>query len=387
MAEKKPASGSDKKPVQETQESLYKKACAKLAADELIVQPEYRISNFQLAAAMFEEVGDYLDAPDKARYCRDEVERAKANAGETRYAAAVFRMKDVTGGQGEWEHLAAEFEALGDYKDAKEKAALCEEEIKTLKRRHKTKVRVWIAVLVLLAGLAAAAYYSGLYRYVKARVAMENGNYASAEKMFRSMPGFLDSDMYAKESLEQALRKTAVGAEITFGKYKWKILERSDDCVRMIASDIGSTHLFYRAPFHDRFEEVSWEDCSLREWLNTQVLEEIFDDAQRERLVLQKSEPSANAAYGTAYAGETQDYVTILSCEEIQSEKYSKSLESLGHDYWVRTPGNSMDCAAYISADHALREYGMPVNDEQMMVRPVILVSINPEENGKSISG
>lgn len=174
--------------------------------------------------------------------------------------------------------------------------------------------------------------------------------------------------------MDAALAKTKVGSDLKFGQYKWKVLERKDGNVRLIAADIGSSHLFYRVVFNRLPEETTWESSSLRAWLNTEILEEIFTDNQRDRLMLQVSESSENSRYGTKYAGETEDYLTILSAEDIESERYAQSINELGHDYWLRTPGSTMESASYLNSDHEIRYYGVPVNDESMMVRPVILV-------------
>lgn len=373
MAEKKPAGSSEKKTVYETQESLYAKAMAKLAADELIIQPAYRISNLKAAAAMFDEVGDYLDAPSKADFCRKAMEEAKKQGVRTKYDAAVYRM-ECAETSGEWEHLAKEFGELGRYEDSEEKAAYCTGRANALERKRKVFLGTLAGIAALIVILAAVSYYSGFYRYVKGRVLLRAGSYISAEEIFESLPGFLDSDIFAERSMDAALARTKVGSDLKFGKYKWKVLERKDGAVRLIAADIGKDHIFYRMPFSDTQKEVTWKDSSLRSWLNSQVLEDIFTDRERTRLLLQTSDASANAEYGTAYPDPAEDYLTLLSVEEINSGIYAQSIDELGHDYWLRTPGHSLECAAFVTAEHTVRGYGVPVTDEQMMVRPVILV-------------
>ena len=381
MADKKSAGGAgntEKKPVYETQESLYQKAMAKLAADDLIVQPAYKISNYKTAAAMFAEVGDYLDAPEKAAWCNEAAGKAQELAREAKYHAAAYRM-EMAQTAGEWEHLAKEFEQLKDYRDAAQKATLCRDREHKLERKQKSVMSCVLAVLAALIVAAGAAHYTGFFRYVKGRFWLQAGSYETAGQLFEGMPGFLDSDRLAEKCLLLKLRKTKIGADVSFGTCKWKILDREKGQVRLIASDIGSEHLFHAAAFHKTREAVSWETSSLREWLNTEVLETIFTDAQREMLVLQESGPSENALYGTSYPQKTQDYLTLLSAEEIESGKYAQGIGELGHDYWLRTPGNAMDCVAYMNSDHVIRAYGVPADDADMMVRPVILVRYGTE--------
>ena len=364
---------SAKKTIYESQESLYQKAVAKMRADELIVQPAYKISNYLLAASMFEEVGDYLDAPGKAMECRKAAQKAEEESIKIRYEAADFRMKTARFPD-EWRHLAEEFEAVGDYKDAVSKARLCRDQIgKDQKKRKLTGV---ILGIILAAAAAAGCWiwFSGFYRYAKGLFYMKGRQYTAAADVFAGMDGYMESSRYEQECRAKALLAAEVGDDVFYGIYKWKVLSRDDSVVTMIAAGIGSDHPFYRQPFDKDGGETDWAGSSLREWLNGEALELCFSEADRSHLVLQTSAPSHNEDYGTAYEETTEDYLTLLTAEEAEEEKTRALLESLSQNYWLRTPGHTMDTAALMDGGHIVRTYGLPTDDDQMMVRPVIRV-------------
>ena len=375
MADKKEKS-SAKKPIYESQESLYEKAMAKLKADELIVQPAYKISNFQLAASMFEEVGDYLDAPERAAWCQEAAVKAEEESSIARYDAAVFRIKDARL-EDEWDHLAREFESLGEYRDAPEKAKVCRENLAQITRGKRVRSTIILCIAAVIAAAGIIAYATGFYRYVQGYVNMKGKSYTSAAETFKSMPGFLNSDTLAAECTRKALAASPVGKDVPIGDYKWKIIGRDDDgIVTLIAADVNGKHPCYRAVFQEGGGETTWADSSLRAWLNGEALETFFPagSEMRDYLVLYESLPSRNERYQTVYEETTQDYLTLLSTEEAQDPKMMKYLKNLSHSYWLRTPGGSMELAAYIDGEQVIRFFGAPTDDPDMMVRPVIRI-------------
>ena len=363
----------------ESQESLYEKALAKLKADEQIVQHKYRIDNALLAASMFESVGDYLDAPQLAKECRKRADKAREDEKVYIYETACRREKQAVDA-GEWEKALEGFEKIRDYRDAAEHEKHCRERVNALRRRGKAiKTAVLSLAGVVLIG-AVIGFFTGFFRYVSGIIYMKAGVYASAEGVFEKMPGYLDADKYRQECIYGQIREGRAGDEVPYGDKDWKILAIDGTQYTMIASNIGEDNIFYSAPFSEDAEDkaadgeagAAWKDSSLRAWLNGEVLETIFTQEERDRLVLQTSAPSENNEYGTAYPDETEDYLTILSVQE--AEEYMDQLKSLGNDWWLRTPGHDLQSAAFITARHTIHLYGMNVSEQEMAVRPVIRV-------------
>ena len=87
----------------------------------------------------------------------------------------------------------------------------------------------------------------------------------------------------------------------------WRILRRKGKEALLI-SEKGLA----AKPYHTKREHVTWEDCSLRKWLQTEFLEEAFTEEERSLIV-----PTRNWTHYEGKAGIlTEDTVFILSLEE-----------------------------------------------------------------------
>ena len=370
MADKK----KDKKVSYESQESLYKKAVAKMNADEVIVLHQYRIDNDLLAASMFDDVGDYLDAPDLAQECRRRAQQARADEKVYIYKTATRREKEAED-VSEWEKVAEQYESLGDYKDAAERAEKCRVTVRKLQGKSRAKKYTGLTVVILLAAALLTGKITGFTDYMMGFAYMKAGVYASAADIFEKMPGFLKADRYHQLCEEMRVVTGKPGNEVAYGQSRWKILSIDGSVYTMIASAVGEQHIFYHVPFNKEGGETTWADSSLRAWLNGEILETLFNEEERSRLLVQTSAPTENPLYGTAYTQETQDYLTLPSIED--AEQYANLFKALGNECWLRTPGKGMDSAAFLSGAHVVRTYGADVSDDQMLARAMIKVDFS----------
>ena len=365
------ANSKDNKPIYASQKQLYEKAVQKMNADRVIVQHAYKIDNYKIAAAMFDEVGDYLDAKEMAQRCRDLIEETKEDEKAVAYQRCVDRMKDSSTFEDieKVKKLEGQLQALPGYKDADKLREKCTAHINRVQRKGRFKTRTTLGILLALVVLAGIGIHTGYLKYMAGVAIMKYGKYGYAEKIFRSMPGYRDADEYVQRNEIRKLLKAEVDTQVRFGDFKWLILEADEKELLMMAVQ-GSSYGTSGQPFDAELKETSWKDCSLREWLNTEVYENAFSDAERECIIPQTLTGSANADYQTAYEEETQDYITLLSMEEM--DKYLPSLQSMSVDFWLRTPGHAMDTAAFFDgASHTVKSYGYPVN-EAITMRPVI---------------
>lgn len=70
-----------------------------------------------------------------------------------------------------------------------------------------------------------------------------------------------------------------------------------------------SKYLLDCKPYHDFPENVTWQDCTLRGWLNHEFLESAFSAEEREKIILSTVKNPA---------GNTQDYIFLLSTDEVE---------------------------------------------------------------------
>lgn len=392
MADKKAAEKTaNKEALIETQESLYKKAVTKIEAAPFIVQHTYKRENYLLAATMLEQVGDFKDAPELAEKCRKLAEDAAKEEKEWLYCRCCEREEDKNS-VSDWEKIEEDLKRLGDYKDSKSHLKKVQGILKKTRAKQRTGRTMILGLLaVILAGIIAG-YFTGFFRYLFGIGYFYSGQYTNAQAAFEMLEGFMDSEQWAQKSEFAGLKDAGKGDTVIYGDYHWKVLSKRGGKVRLIMVDVsaaseekttgngtvigggGSTADFYSHAYHEASEAVSWKGSSLRSWLNTEVLENHFDENERAHMLLQTCEPDRNEEYGTAYTESTEDYITILSAQE--TEKYAEVISSLSHNWWLRTPGNDMSSAAYYTAKGEVMYYGNRVDEAEMTVRPVITVSL-----------
>ena len=369
------AENAPKKVVYESKEALYAKAVQKMEADQYIVQAAYRVENFRVAASMFEELGDYQDAPGLAMRCRDLADEAEEKGKEVSYQRCVRRLKKKNQKQSILEKVNVELTALGDYKDAPELLENVQQQISISERKKNLKSRIKLLIGAVIIAALFIGYNSGFFYYLEGIAFDRMGQYKEAEKVFSSLQGFLNSDDYVLLEQRRYLENAKEGNEVNFGKYKWKVLRREGSILTLLTSAIGSDHDFYSVKYNETLEDVTWKDCTLRAWLNGEIYQNSFSDMERARIQVQISGYSENSGFGTFYDEETEDYLTLLTLEE--TPDYQKQLNTVGLDYWLRSPGHTYDTAAYISAGrHNRLYYGYPVNSQALAVRPVIKVNV-----------
>ncbi len=96
------------------------------------------------------------------------------------------------------------------------------------------------------------------------------------------------------KSVGFSAEEVKVGDYVTFGSYEqdndkkngkepieWMVLEVDDDKALLL-----SRYLLDRVTYNEVGEEVSWEECSLREWLNKDFYKEAFERSER-KLILE----------------------------------------------------------------------------------------------------
>jgi hypothetical protein len=153
--------------------------------------------------------------------------------------------------------------------------------------------------------------------------------------------------------------------------------------------------------YHDELEDVTWEKCSLRKWLNEEFIFKAFDEQERSRIVKVCNQNRDNPWWGTEGGKATWDRVFALSIEEADkyfddnmdmraavtsyarsphegklgsgvSEKYKTTDGQWTGWWWLRSPGDYSHYAAYVISDGEVYEHGYYVNDSSVSVRPAL---------------
>ena len=218
----------------------------------------------------------------------------------------------------------------------------------------------------------------------------------------------------------------AMESNIYFGNY-WQSVTSEDATEgnkepvmwRVLANDgslfVVSDKNLDCAPYNSSAETVTWENCSLRKWLNSKFLDKAFS-TQEQGAVLESLVVNEDGAKGSEAGADTYDKVYLLSIYEVidpelgfptdwkdqggtrvaLNTEYTKSKRALTNPdmsgaWWLRTPGDAKNAANVFNTGKVFVRGGN-VNNFIFAVRPAMNIDISkvlftsPAEGGK-ISG
>jgi len=190
----------------------------------------------------------------------------------------------------------------------------------------------------------------------------------------------LQFDEEARNQLfEEAEKRTAPLQEtMSFGGYDWLVLDKQGDKALLL-----SEYVLEVLPYHTSFTDITWEKCSLREYLNGEFYNK-FGDEDKARILDTLVVNDDNPAYGTDGGNDTNDKVFLLSFDEMQKyfiDDYSRMAFNPDGTYadwwWLRTPGFNSDCAAAVQ-EGSLFLHGATVYDVNngVGVRPAMWITL-----------
>jgi len=317
------------------------------------------------AIAAFEQAGDYSDAAEQIKATRYQEGKAKQTAQD-------------------WDGALAAFNQVGDYSD--------------------------VAVQI------QETYYQ------KAKCCYDSGDYAEAYKAYWKIPGYKDVDSQlstddhllaaaATREAKLAPYKT-VGSIVTYGQYEQdNNIGNGPEEIEWIVLDVqdGKSLLLSRygldaKPYNTEYKDITWEECSLRAWLNNDFLKGAFTPTEQSAILLTAVDNSKSQEYSdwsTGGENNTQDHLFLLSYAEankyldvtrgddnntksrVAPTAYAKAYtndnnktadgEAAGW-WWLRSPGYSQYHAAIVRNDGSLDCYY--VNDVYSVARPAFWLNL-----------
>lgn len=193
-----------------------------------------------------------------------------------------------------------------------------------------------------------------------------------------------------------------VGGTYYFGSYEqngnysdgaeriaWRVLAIEDGAALLVSDKILDAYAY-----HELFNDTTWENCTLRVWLNNNFYHAAFSDSEKDQILIKSMPSDENPRQNLPKAGgATKDRVFILSASEI-NEYFTANYErtAYGTEYamrqgiyinndlyaswwWARTPGKTNKWAVRIRSSGEVDYEGSYVNSKNGGIRPAIWLS------------
>ena len=195
-------------------------------------------------------------------------------------------------------------------------------------------------------------------------------------------------------------QSATVGDILTFGRYPQTASGTDSTPIEWIVLDVeGSKALLLskygldEKPYNTEEIEITWEQCSMRKWLNGEFLNQAFSSEERSKIIRVKISNPDNPSFDTEGGSDTDDQVFLLSIDEAKkyfatgdarktkSTAYAKINGVWTNDsgycfWWLRSPGYDQSLAAYVDSDGGVYVFGYSVSNDYYAVRPAFWLNL-----------
>ncbi len=194
------------------------------------------------------------------------------------------------------------------------------------------------------------------------------------------------------------------GIDRDYGKspIEWIVLKEFEDGrILVISSEVLDCQ-----KYEEEFEEylMTWENCSLRKWLNTTFLNDAFSPKDQEKILEVTNKTEDNAKFGASGGADTSDKIFLLSLEEVNRyfllDEYFSTSTCYATKYarargvevsregcckwWLRTPGlqeyGRSPQETYIDCRGQVKLFGYDMRFSFVGVRPAMMIDRNKLE-------
>ncbi len=210
------------------------------------------------------------------------------------------------------------------------------------------------------------------------------------------------------------LENAEVGDYVTFGTYEqdnnlgngaeaieWLVLDKQDGKVLLL-----SKYALDAKPYNETDTAVTWENCTLRSWLNSEFYRTAFSEKERSAIAETLVRNADNPMYGTEGGNDTRDKVFLLSigeattyfdsdpdaCDPARRAKVTEYAKAQGGfayseaedgwygtteydgngEWWLRSPGVDSGSVAGVNYYGYVGRYGGDVDYGSYVVRPAL---------------
>ena len=177
---------------------------------------------------------------------------------------------------------------------------------------------------------------------------------------------------------------------------KWRVLSVDEDDAFLLADQNLDCQ-----PYNETDKSVTWENCTLRTWLNSTFVSNAFSEEEQEAIQNTEVVNKNNLYWNMGEENNTIDAVYLLSIAEVADVTYgfdskwnesSKTREAQNTAYakecgewksanagwrWLRSPGHLTSSAAYVDSSGVVSSTGANVYCYNVAVRPVLHLKLS----------
>lgn len=190
----------------------------------------------------------------------------------------------------------------------------------------------------------------------------------------------------------------SVGSVIKFGNYPQNRKNKKKPIEwRVLAVEGGKALLISQyaldcKKYDEERKNTSWEECTLRKWLNNDFINSAFSDTEQSLILLSKATADKHPKYDTNQGFDTDDKIFLLSAKE--AEQYFKNDEDRKCNptkfavnngayedkgqcwWWLRSLGYDTYLATMVCTDGSVGYCGCNVHDVDGSVRPALWINL-----------
>lgn len=385
-------------------------ACMAAASDE---------DAYRSASQKFLLLGSYKDSSSRREQC---LQRADRIIADRRQREEIKRKEDIYSRAEKRMRLGTVegcnsairlYESIPGYRSSAAQISECRRKIEEIKakeaarqvavekaKKKAKKIAIIAAPIVCVCIVLVIVLTTVIIPKQKCNKALdmiESGDYQQALILLKSLP-----QKYIQSVESLMLAKAIPGDTVFFGEYEqdnltsngkegieWLVLDKKNDKVLLI-----SKHVLVDKAFDESGSNATWENCSLRKWLNADFINDAFSTAEQSKIQSTQVPADKNPKFDVDSGNPTTDKVFLLSVLEV--EKYFSSAETkelfdvvagsnVSNPWWLRTSGASgsifnfsdglQNCATLITIGGAISYGGNPVGTAKG-VRPAMWVSL-----------
>ena len=169
---------------------------------------------------------------------------------------------------------------------------------------------------------------------------------------------------------------------------KWRVLQ-SENQEAFLLSDV----ILDKKAYDESYEYITWEESSLRAWLNEKFMNRTFSAEEKEKINITEIVNQDNPAYGTEGGNNTSDKIFLLSSAEVDEKEDGKKYGFLNDEtrkckansfsemeiafWWLRSPGYNSSSATEVFGYGRINRDGNNVYDNIAGVRPALHLNLS----------